>query len=239
MFYFAFQVKVICAYLLSPTFSSSIRSEGLSLFTTPGKNELRVIFPHEEGQQGCCVQEVCSKVREQWRDVNVFLLCHLWYQKLCSMSYLLGTTAWAPLSSSTLTQSYGCQEDWVWTHRLCSFSSAFSLVTHGGETAWGSSCALQNSWDNWPPLTLYCIQEAEEKSFLWNVCTPYVNTRVQVIHLMSQSYQDTQSSGHCEKINHAPCSNSLTAAKTSLAIAFFSCLPLQELYQITGRHLIS
>ena len=87
-----------------------------------------------------------------------------------------------------------------------------ALFTHGGETAWGSSRALQNSWDNWPPLTLYCIQEVEENSFLRNVCTPYVNTRVQVLHLMSRSYQDTQSSGHCEKINHAPCSNSLTAA---------------------------
>ena len=33
VFYFAFQVKVVCAYLLFPAFSSSIRSEGLTVFS--------------------------------------------------------------------------------------------------------------------------------------------------------------------------------------------------------------
>lgn len=88
-------------------------------------------------------------------------------------------------------------------------------------------------------LLLNTAFKSQKKSFLSIACTPYVNTRVQVLHIMSLSYQDTQSSGHWEKINHAPCSNSLITAKTTLVTAFFSCLPLQELYQITGRHPIS
>ena len=154
------------------------------------------------------------------------------------MSYLLGKTAWAPLSSSTLTQSCGCQEDWVWTQTLL-FLFYFQLCSPMEEKQLGVLHELSKTLGIIGHLLLYTAFKRQKKSFLLIVCTPYVNTRVQVLHLMNLSYQDTQSSGHCEKINHAPCSNSLTAAKTSLAIAFFSCLPLQELYQITGRHLIS
>ena len=40
MFYFEFQVKVIRAYLLPPAFSSSIRSEGLTVFSSPGLGKM-------------------------------------------------------------------------------------------------------------------------------------------------------------------------------------------------------
>lgn len=131
-------------------------------------------------------------------------------------------------------QSCRCQKGWLWTHRLCSFSSTLSFGLPWRRSSLGVLHELSKTLGIIGHLLLNTAFKSQKESFQQLRALHMLILEVRVLHIMSLSYQDTQSSGHWEKINHAPCSNSLIAAKTTLVIAFFSCLPLQELYQITG-----